>query len=89
MGASPIESVQIERQRGDEGFALAGLHLGDAAFVQDDAADQLHIVLAQSDSADGGFAHEGECLNQDVFVAGAIGQLRLEVGGLCFHLLIA
>ena len=29
---------------GHQGFALAGLHLGDAALVEDDAAHQLHPV---------------------------------------------
>ena len=36
------ECIQIRRQDGDEGLAFAGLHFGDAALVQHDAADELH-----------------------------------------------
>ena len=36
------ESIQIGGQHGHEGLAFAGLHLGDTALVEHDAADQLH-----------------------------------------------
>ncbi len=37
------ERVQVQRRRGDERLSLTGLHLGDVAFVQDDAAHHLHV----------------------------------------------
>ena len=37
------ERVQVERQRGHQRLALAGLHLGDLALVEHDAADELHV----------------------------------------------
>ena len=42
--AAAGEGIEVERQRRDEGLALAGRHLGDAPLVQHDAADQLHVV---------------------------------------------
>ncbi len=60
------ERVQEHRQRRDEGLALTGRHLGDAAplllvglegSVQDDAADELHIVM---DHVPGDFVAAGE-----------------------------
>ncbi len=39
----PGKTVEVERQRGDEGLALTGLHLGDVALVQDDSAHHLDV----------------------------------------------
>ncbi|OPZ69589.1 MAG: hypothetical protein BWY83_01927 [bacterium ADurb.Bin478] len=44
MGALSGQSVQIERHGGHQRFSFTGSHLGDFAFMQDDAADQLHVV---------------------------------------------
>ena len=62
----PVERVQVERQRGDQGLALAGLHLGDAAAVQHHAADQLHVVVAHAEHALARLAADGERLGQEV-----------------------
>ena len=58
----PVERVEVGGQRGDEGLALAGLHLGDAALVQHDAADELHVVVPHVQHAAPGLAHDGEGL---------------------------
>jgi hypothetical protein len=58
--------VQIAGQRGDEGLALAGLHLGDGAAMQDDAADQLDVVMALAQRALGSLAHRREGLGEQV-----------------------
>ena len=63
--AAAGERVEIDRQRGDQRLAFAGLHLGDLAFVQDHAADQLHVEMALAERALGGFAHGGEGGHQD------------------------
>ena len=60
------QGVEVERQGRDQGLALARHHLGDGAVVQDDAAHQLHVVVAQAQGALGGLAHQGEGLGQDV-----------------------
>ena len=60
------ERVEIDRQRGDQRLALAGLHLGDLALVQHHAADELHVEVALAERALGGFAHGGEGGNEEV-----------------------
>ena len=44
--ALALEGVEVGGERGDQRLALAGLHLGDAALVQDHAADQLDVEVA-------------------------------------------
>ena len=60
------ERVQRDRQRGGEGLALAGLHLGDRAVVQHHAADQLDVEVALPERALGGLAGDREALVQQV-----------------------
>ena len=45
MHASPGERVQRRRKRRDQRFPFARLHLRDFAFVQDDAANELHVEV--------------------------------------------
>jgi hypothetical protein len=79
LGVPAGEGVEVERQRGDEGLALAGGHFGDLALVQGDAADELDVevhhvpgqlVVADqdlaADEAAGGVLHGGESLGQDL-----------------------
>ena len=42
------ERVEVAGERGDEGFAFAGLHLGDLALVEDHAADELDVEVAHA-----------------------------------------
>ena len=44
--APPVEGVEVGGERGDEGLALAGLHLGDPAEVQRHAAHELDVEVA-------------------------------------------
>ena len=81
MHAATGERVEIDRKRGDQRLAFAGLHLGDLAFVQDHAADQLDVEMALAERALGGFAHGGEGRNQKVVERGAFGDLLLEFVG--------
>ena len=81
MHALGRERVEINGERGDQGLAFAGLHLGDLAFVQDHAADQLHVEVALADGPLGGLTHGGEGRDQDIVERGALGELLLEVGG--------
>ena len=74
----PASAFKIGGQRGDERFALAGLHFGDFAFVQHDAADQLHVEMAHRDRAPSCFAHQGEGRNQCRLER--VGKTLLEVG---------
>ena len=76
------ERVEVDGQGGDQGLALAGLHLGDLAVVQHHAADQLHVEVTLAERALGGLAHHGERLGQQVVQRGAAGQALAELGGL-------
>jgi len=60
------QSVEVERQGGDEGLALAGLHLGDPAFVQHHAADQLDVEVAHAGGPPAGLAHQRKGFRQDI-----------------------
>ncbi len=60
MDAFAGQRVEIDGAGGDQRLALAGLHLGDRAFVQHEAADQLDVEVALLQRALGRFAHGRE-----------------------------
>ena len=66
------QRVKVDRKRRDQRLAFAGLHLGDIAFVQHHAADQLHVEMPLAERALGRLAHGGEGRNQK-FVEGLAG----------------
>ncbi len=76
------QGVQIHRQGGHQGLALPGLHLGDLALVQHDAADELDIEMALTQGAPGRLAHGGERLGQDVIQILAVFKPRPKLVGL-------
>jgi hypothetical protein len=41
------ERVEIQRHGRDERLSLAGLHLGDVPFVEDDSAHELDVERAE------------------------------------------
>ncbi len=75
------QRVEIDRQGCDQRLAFAGLHLGDVAFVQHHAADQLHVEMALPERPLGRLAHRGESGNQEVVEGLAVGKLGTEFGG--------
>ncbi len=62
VDAASGQRVQRGRQRRDEGLAFAGPHLGDLAFVQNETADQLHVVVPLAERPFGRLANQGESL---------------------------
>ena len=76
--ALAAERVQVERERGDEGLPLARLHLGDAALVQHDPAEQLDVKVTEADGPPRRFADGGERLREDLLQDGG----RVLVAGL-------
>ena len=76
--ALAAERVQVERERGDEGLPLARLHLGDAALVQHDPAEQLDVEVTEADGPPRRFADGGERLREDLLQGGG----RVLVAGL-------
>ena len=66
MRALAGQGVQIEGRGRGQGLAFTGLHLGDPALMQDNAADQLHIVMPLAKHPAGGLANHGKGLRQQV-----------------------
>ena len=88
MDALAGERVEIDRKRRNQRLAFAGLHLGDVAFMQHHAADQLDVEMALPERALGRLAHGGEGRNQDVVQRLAVGELVAEFGGAGFQRLV-
>ena len=82
------QRVEIDRQGRDQGLAFAGLHLGDHAAMQHDAAHQLHVEMALAEGALGRLAHGREGVDQQVVELGAVGELLLELRGAGAQLLV-
>ena len=78
MDALAGQRVQIGGQRGHQRLAFTGLHLGDAALMQHDAAHQLHRIGAHAQHAVRRLADGGKGLRQDVVQRFAIGEALLE-----------
>ena len=66
MHALAGQRVEIDGERGDQGLAFAGLHLGDLARVQDHAALELDVEVTLAERALGALAHRGEGLGQQI-----------------------
>ena len=77
MHAPAREAVQVHRERGDKGLALAGLHLGDLSLVEHDAADELNIEMAHADRPLRRLAHHGEGLGKDLVEGRRLGTAEL------------
>ena len=67
------QRVEIDGKGGDQGLALAGLHLGDGALVEHHAADQLDVEMALAEGALGGLAHRGEGGHEEIVEGDAVG----------------
>ncbi len=74
MHAASTQRVQIYRESGDQRLAFAGLHLGDLAFVQNHAADQLHVEVPHVEHTPSGFADHGKSFLEQ-FVENVLKQL--------------
>src|SRR6185503_6333770 len=74
VDAAAGERVQVDGGDGRERFALASAHLGDASFVESDAAHELDVVRALAYFPGGHLAGHGEGLGQEVVETFAFGQ---------------
>ena len=77
--ALPRQGVEVGGQGGHQGFPLAGLHLGDAALVEDDAADELHPVGPLAQHPHGRLPHGGEGLRENAVQRLAAGKAGFEL----------
>jgi hypothetical protein len=81
--AAAGERIQVRGQRGDEGLAFPGLHLGDDASVEDDPAQHLDVVVALSEGALRSLAHGREGLGQQIIEGLAAFEALAERPGPC------
>ncbi len=72
------QRIQVEGKGGHQRFALAGLHLGDFALMQDNASHQLDIEVALADGPFGGFTHGGKGFRQNLVRLFAAPETSLE-----------
>ena len=89
VGAVAGERVEVHGHGGDERLALAGLHLGDVAVVEDDAAQHLDVEGPHAERALGRLAGDGERLEQQVVEQLAVVVALPELGRLGAQLLVA
>ena len=80
------EGVEVGGHGGHQGLAFTGLHFGDFALVQHDAADDLDVEGAHPQDADRGFPGCGKGLGQKVIQGLVRLQALLEEGGLGLEL---
>ncbi len=77
----PLDRVEVDREGRDQGLAFAGLHLGDLALVEDDAALDLHVEVPLAERALRRLAHRGEGIGQDVVQGLAVGEALAQPAG--------
>ena len=82
------DGVEIAGQRGNEGLAFTGLHLGDVALVQRHGANELNVKVAHAHGALGGLTHGGEGFGEHVVERLAVGVALAELIGLAAELLL-
>ncbi len=65
--ASPSgQGIKVKGQSSYQGLALAGPHLGNPALMEDNAAQQLHIIVALPDGPLGSFTDSSEGFRQNI-----------------------
>jgi hypothetical protein len=80
--AVAAQGIQVDGKGSDEGLALTGLHLGDLALVQDDAADQLNVEGTHLEGAARGLADDRKAGDQQIVDVGSLFELLPEFLGL-------
>ena len=82
VGLDGRQRVQVQREARDERLALAGLHLGDVALVEDDPAHHLDVEHPLVGLADARLAHGCEGLEEQVVELLPVREPLAELGGL-------
>ena len=65
--ARSLERIEIDRERRDESLPLPGLHFGDLASMENNATQDLHVVVAQADGPTADFTDHRKGLGKDIF----------------------
>ena len=88
MDALGRERVEVGRKRSDKRLAFTGLHFGDFAAMEGDAADQLHVIVTLAERTLRGLADRCKRFRQQVVELGALGEALTEHLGLVAQLFI-
>ena len=88
VGALAFERCEEERERRGKRLSLTGLHLGDGAFKEHHASDQLHIVVAHAERAASAFAADGEGLGEQALGRLALVAAAAELGNAAAELVV-
>ena len=89
MHAFAFQGVKISGERGDQRFAFAGFHFGDHTLVQNDAADQLHVIMSLAERSSGSLAHHGKSFRQQVVKSFPLFQALAELRRFRLQLFVA
>ncbi len=80
VGALAFQRGEIQRQRGGERLAFAGLHLDDRVVMHGRPAQELHVEVPHVELPPARFAHQRERLDQQpierLAAAGAVAQRK-------------
>ena len=82
------KGIQIHGQCGHQRFAFTGLHFGNAAAVQRNAANDLHREGLHAQHAPVSFAANGKSFGQKIVQRFALGQTLAEFTGFGLQLII-
>ena len=78
MHPAAAERIEIDRKRRHQRLAFAGLHLRDAALVQDHAADELNVEVPLPQGPLRRLAAGGKGRHQNIVEARPLRDLTLE-----------
>jgi len=82
MNALAGQCIEIGRQGGHQGLALAGTHLRNLAFVQDHATHELDIEVPHAQDPTACLAADGKGLHEQRVDGGAVLRALTKLGGL-------
>ena len=88
MYALAGKGIQIHGQRGHQRFAFTGLHFGNAAAMQRNAADDLHREGLHAQHTPVRFAANGKSFGQKIIQRFTLGQTLAEFTGFSLQLII-
>ena len=86
MDTLAAQCVKVGGEGSHQRLTFTGLHLGDAALMEDDAADELHRVGAHAQHAVGCLADGGKSLGENVVQRLAVLETLLKFHRLCLQL---
>ena len=88
VNALALERSQIGRHRRDQRLTFTGFHLGDAALMQNNTADDLHLEMLHADTSPRRLTADRKRLRQKVIQRFAACETLLELRRLGFQLFI-